>query len=120
MARRFKDLSVPEVLALAVSLEEEDARLLQEFARLLRPNYPKAAEDGRDAQGGGHAPAPAGGTVPAEVRDEIPLDAAAGRPRFRAARPGAIGPPLGRPTGPPPSGLDGAGDAAVLHAGRPS
>ncbi len=44
MKRRFKDLSAAEVLALAVSLEEEDARLLQEFARILRPNYPKAAE----------------------------------------------------------------------------
>jgi rubrerythrin len=44
MKRRFKDLSAAEVLALAISLEEEDARLLQEFARLLRGNYPKAAE----------------------------------------------------------------------------
>ena len=43
MARRFKDLSAPEVLALAISLEEEDGRILQEFARLLRPNYPRAA-----------------------------------------------------------------------------
>jgi hypothetical protein len=30
-------------LALAISLEEEDARIFQEFARLLRPNFPKAA-----------------------------------------------------------------------------
>jgi rubrerythrin len=44
MKRRFKDLSAAEVLALAISLEEEDARILQEFARLLRDNYPKAAE----------------------------------------------------------------------------
>ncbi len=45
MKRRFKDLSAPEVLALAISLEEEDGRLLGEFARQLRSNYPKAAED---------------------------------------------------------------------------
>ena len=45
MKRRFKDLSPAEVLALAISLEEEDARILQEFARLLRPNYPKAAAE---------------------------------------------------------------------------
>lgn len=44
MKRRFKDLSVAEVLALAISLEEEDARIFQEFSRRLRPNYPKAAE----------------------------------------------------------------------------
>ena len=45
MKRSFKDLSPAEVLALAISLEEEDSRILQEFARLLRPNYPKAAAE---------------------------------------------------------------------------
>src|SRR6185369_3282971 len=44
MRRNFKDLTAPEVLALAISLEEEDARIFREFARLVRPNYPKAAE----------------------------------------------------------------------------
>lgn len=43
MRRRFRDLSAPEVLALAISLEEEDARIFQEFARILRPNFLKAA-----------------------------------------------------------------------------
>ena len=43
MRRNFKDLSAPEVLALAISLEEEDARIFREFARLLRPNFPSAA-----------------------------------------------------------------------------
>ena len=43
MRRNFKDLSAPEVLALAISLEEEDARIFREFARLLRPNFPKVA-----------------------------------------------------------------------------
>ena len=41
--RNFKDLSAQEVLALAISLEEEDARIFREFARLLRPNFPKVA-----------------------------------------------------------------------------
>jgi len=45
MKRSFKDLSPAEVLALAISLEEEDSRILQEFGRLLRPNYPKAAAE---------------------------------------------------------------------------
>ncbi|MGD0897847.1 MAG: iron exporter MbfA [Thermoguttaceae bacterium] len=45
MKRRFKDLAPAEVLALAISLEEEDGRILQEFARVLRPNYPKAAAE---------------------------------------------------------------------------
>jgi erythrin-vacuolar iron transport family protein len=43
MRRRFKDLAAPEVLALAISAEEEDARIYKEFARLLRPKFPKAA-----------------------------------------------------------------------------
>jgi rubrerythrin len=41
--RRFKDLSAAEVLALAISLEEEDARIYQEYARVLRPNFPDLA-----------------------------------------------------------------------------
>ncbi|HZN55575.1 MAG TPA: ferritin family protein [Candidatus Polarisedimenticolaceae bacterium] len=43
MRRNFKDLSAPEVLALAIALEEEDARIFREFARLLRNDFPKAA-----------------------------------------------------------------------------
>lgn len=56
MRRRFKDLSAPEILALAISLEEMDARLFQEFARLLRPNYSKAAAelDGMRAEEDAH------------------------------------------------------------------
>jgi len=45
MRRNFRDLSSPEVLGLAISLEEEDARILAEFARRLRSDFPKAATD---------------------------------------------------------------------------
>ncbi len=44
MKRSFKDLSPAEALALAISLEEEDARIYQEFARLVRKDYPGFAE----------------------------------------------------------------------------
>ncbi|HKA82151.1 MAG TPA: ferritin family protein [Xanthobacteraceae bacterium] len=56
MRRNFKALTAPEVLALAIALEEEDARIFREFARLLRPNFPKAAAvlDGMCAQEDGH------------------------------------------------------------------
>lgn len=56
MRRNFRDLSAPEVLALAISLEEEDARIFREFARLLRANYPKASAslDAMCAQEDGH------------------------------------------------------------------
>ena len=40
MQRSFKSLSEQEVLALAISLEEEDARILGEFAEGLEASYP--------------------------------------------------------------------------------
>ncbi len=43
MQRRFSDLTAPETLALAISLEELDARTLQEYARRLRGPAPAAA-----------------------------------------------------------------------------
>ena len=56
MRRNFRDLSAPEVLALAIALEEEDARIFREFARLLRGNFPAAAAalDTMCAQEDGH------------------------------------------------------------------
>jgi len=44
MARNFKDLSEPEILALAVSLEEEDGRIYADFADGLRETYPATAK----------------------------------------------------------------------------
>ncbi|MDD5261667.1 MAG: ferritin family protein [Methylacidiphilales bacterium] len=40
MARRFDELSAPEILALAITLEEEDGRIYGEFAERLRTSYP--------------------------------------------------------------------------------
>ncbi len=44
MAKNFKDLSEREILALAVSLEEEDGRIYGEFAEGLRDDYPGTAK----------------------------------------------------------------------------
>jgi rubrerythrin len=44
MAKRFKDLSEREILALAISLEEEDARVYADFADGLRGQYPATAK----------------------------------------------------------------------------
>ncbi len=44
MARNFKDLSEREILALAVSLEEEDGRIYADFADGLRESYPNTAK----------------------------------------------------------------------------
>src|SRR6202050_4961647 len=44
MAKRFKDLTEREILALAISLEEEDARIFGDFADGLRADYPASAK----------------------------------------------------------------------------
>ena len=42
--RRIADLSEAEILALAISAEEDDARIYRSYARKLRETYPKTAE----------------------------------------------------------------------------
>src|SRR5713226_2472824 len=44
MLKRFRDLTEKEILALAVSNEEEDGRIYGEFADALRESYPATAE----------------------------------------------------------------------------
>ena len=44
MARKFKDLSEREILALAIALEEEDGRVYADFADGLRETYPATAK----------------------------------------------------------------------------
>ena len=44
MAKNFKDLSEQEILALAISLEETDARIYADFAAGLKADYPATAQ----------------------------------------------------------------------------
>lgn len=44
MAKKFRELSEREILALAISLEEEDSRVYADFADGLRENYPDTAK----------------------------------------------------------------------------
>jgi rubrerythrin len=44
LAKIFKDLSEQEILALAISLEETDARIYADFAAGLRADYPTTAK----------------------------------------------------------------------------
>ena len=41
--RRFKDLSEQEILALAISSEEDDGRIYRSYAEMLREDYPDSA-----------------------------------------------------------------------------
>ncbi len=43
MARNFKDFSEREILALEISLEEEDGRVYADFADGLSETYPATA-----------------------------------------------------------------------------
>lgn len=54
--RRFSDLSEQEVLALAISSEEDDARIYRTFAERLRADYPASAAvfDGMAVEEDGH------------------------------------------------------------------
>jgi rubrerythrin len=54
--RRFVDLSEQEVLALAISAEEDDARIYRTYAEKLRKEYPASAAvfDGMAAEEDGH------------------------------------------------------------------
>src|SRR4029077_6130503 len=44
MAKSFYDLSEKDILALAISLEEEDGKIYGEFAERMRALYPNTAE----------------------------------------------------------------------------
>src|SRR5215469_6934881 len=44
MLKRFKDLTEKEILAVAISNEEEDGRIYGEFADALRDSYPATAQ----------------------------------------------------------------------------
>ena len=44
MLKKFKDLSEKEILALAISSEEEDGRIYGEFADALRDEYQSTAQ----------------------------------------------------------------------------
>src|SRR5271165_7201347 len=43
MPKSIYDLSEKEILALAITLEENDGKIYGEFAERMRPNYPKTA-----------------------------------------------------------------------------
>ncbi|SNR33872.1 iron exporter MbfA [Puniceibacterium sediminis] len=54
--RRFRDLSEQEVLALAISSEEDDARIYRSYAETLRAEFPDTAQvfDGMAVEEDGH------------------------------------------------------------------
>ncbi len=74
MARKFKDLSEREILALAIAFEEEDGRVYADFADGLREDYPATAKlfDDMQKEESGHRSALIE-TYRARFGDHIPL-----------------------------------------------
>ena len=54
--RQFRDLSDREILALAISSEEDDARIYRDYAERLRDDFPDTAKvfDGMATEEDGH------------------------------------------------------------------
>jgi len=54
--RKFRDLSEQDILALAISSEEDDARIYRSYAEILRADYPASAAifDGMAVEEDGH------------------------------------------------------------------
>ena len=68
MLKKFRDLTEKEILALAISSEEEDGRIYGEFAdALARVLSGHSADVRRNARGRGGASRPADRDVPAAI-----------------------------------------------------
>ena len=93
--KTFDSLTEQEILALAISLEEEDARIYEDFADGLQENYPEQAGKFRDhAPRRRRPPPPPARTLQSALRRPRPAHPAAGRarlrgPQTRLARPAA-------------------------------
>ena len=83
--KRFAELGEREILALAITLEEEDGRIYRDFAEGLRETYPGDGQGvRRHGRGGERPPADADRPVPRAVRRAHPAGPARGRARLRA------------------------------------
>ena len=117
MARNFRDLSEREILALAISLEEEDSRIYGEFADGLRERYPSSASMFDQMQ---HEETLHHSRLvdiyKQRFGDAHPAAPPPGRERLRRAAAG-LARPAARPRDRPQAGgNDGARDAPVLRA----
>ena len=119
--KNFSDLSEQEILALAISLEEEDARIYGDFAEGLKADYPATAailnEMRAEEDGHRHRLHRA---APPEVRRAHPADPPAGRQGVRPPQADLAGAAAGAVRRPQGDRADGAGDEALLRDRRPA
>ena len=117
MAKKFRDLTEPEILALAISLEEEDSRIYGEFADGLRERYPASAAmfDEMQVEETTHHSRLLE-MFRQRFGQHIPAHQAAGRERLRRAAPRVAGPSAWSRRRARPGRNDGARDAPFLRA----
>ena len=113
--RSFDSLAEKEILALAISQEEEDARIYDDFADGLKENYPaqsqQFAEMRREEDGHRHRLIE---LYRERFGEHIPLIRASGRAGLRQAAPGLAGASARPERGAQGGRGDGVGDEAVL------
>ena len=86
--KSFADLTEREVLAVAISAEEEDSRIYMTFAEDLAERYPEFGEDLRGDGRGGNGPSPsAARALRAAFRQEPAADSQGQCPRVLRRRP---------------------------------
>ncbi len=93
--RSFSSLSEQEILALAISLEEEDARIFDDFADGLQATYPAQAEEFRRLRRGGRPSPSLAEPLPRALRRSHSAHPPARCQRFRQSPAGVVGAPLG-------------------------
>ena len=117
--RNFDDLSEREILALAISNEEEDARIYADFADGLHEDYPASAKvfDEMAAEEN-DAPAPAHRSLRVEIRRAHPARPPPGHPRLYSAETGLADEAARPRSGARAHSRHGARRGALLPSGR--
>ncbi len=114
--RSFDSLSEREVLALAISLEEEDERVYAEYAEGLRDTFPASAAvfEGMQQEESGHRRRLIE-LFSSKFGEPHSADPPVGRERFRASETGLAGAPAGTRHRPQPGRHHGSGEPPFLR-----
>ena len=115
----FRDLNESQILALAITAEEEDGRIYRDYAAALRADFPATADlFTRMADEESNHRHRLIELYRAAIRRAHPADAAAGRERIHAAAAVELGARAAAGKGSGGSGADGDGGAAFLRSRR--
>jgi hypothetical protein len=112
--KNFNTLSEREILALAISLEEEDERVYADFAEGLKQDFPASAGIRCHARRRIGPPAKTYRALSAKVWRAYPAHSQAGRERFCAAEAAVAGTATGPRVSPKAGQRNRSGSPAIL------